>query len=151
MAECQISFQWRGIFTPGRVTRLLPKRFENNKNMLNLNSVMLGSKQPRVVAEFYEKVFGRAADMIEGDWYGWSVGNSYLSIGSHSEVKDIAQEPQRVIFNFETMKVKEEFERIKTLGARVIKEPYEMGGGWVATFADPDGNYFQLITPWREK
>ena len=32
--------------------------------------------------------------------------------------------------------------------AKVIQEPYEMGGGMIATFADPDGNYFQLMTPW---
>ena len=41
----------------------------------------------------------------------------------------------------------EEFERIKAAGATVIREPYEMGGGWIATLADPDGNYFQLVTP----
>ena len=55
--------------------------------------------------------------------------------------------------NFETKDVKEEFDRIKELGAHVIAEPYKMGEdseGWIATFADPDGNYFQLMTPWEE-
>jgi len=39
------------------------------------------------------------------------------------------------------------------LGAEVIAEPYQMGAdddqfqGSIATFADPDGNYFQLMTP----
>ena len=51
------------------------------------------------------------------------------------------------MFNFETKEVKKEFERIKKAGATVIKEPYEMSGAWIATFADPDGNYFQLMTP----
>jgi predicted enzyme related to lactoylglutathione lyase len=51
------------------------------------------------------------------------------------------------MINFETQQVKEEFERIKALGSTVIKEPYEMEGGWIATLADPDGNYFQLVTP----
>jgi predicted enzyme related to lactoylglutathione lyase len=51
------------------------------------------------------------------------------------------------MFNFETSQVKEEYERIKALGAVVIKEPYEMEGGWIATLADPDGNYFQLVSP----
>ena len=41
-----------------------------------------------------------------------------------------------------------EFERIKDLGAEVVKEPYELDGNfWLATFADPDGNCFQLATP----
>jgi predicted enzyme related to lactoylglutathione lyase len=52
-----------------------------------------------------------------------------------------------VMINFETPQVKAEFERIKALGGAVITEPYEMGGGWIATLADPDGNYFQLVNP----
>ena len=31
--------------------------------MLNLNSVMLGTKQPKELANFYEKVIGKPADM----------------------------------------------------------------------------------------
>jgi predicted enzyme related to lactoylglutathione lyase len=55
-----------------------------------------------------------------------------------------------VILNFETKEVKDEFERIKGAGATVVKEPYEIEGMWIATFADPDGNYFQLMSPWEE-
>ena len=83
-------------------------------------------------------------------WYGWRVGAAWLSIGQHSEVKDQAKEPQRVILNFETPQVQEEFDRIKATGASVVKEPYELQGMWIATFADPDGNYFQLMSPWQE-
>ena len=115
--------------------------------MLNLSSVMIGSEQPKVLAEFYEKVLGKP-DMVEDGWYSWKIGNSYLSIGEHSEVKAKAKEPQRMILNFESEKVKDEFARIKKLGSTVIKEPYEMEGVWIATFADPDGNYFQLMSPW---
>lgn len=112
---------------------------------------MVGSMQPKVMAKFYEKVFARPADMVEGDWYGWKVGNTFFSIGEHSEVKGKAKEPQRMILNLETKEVKEEFERMKTFAPTVIKEPYEMQGAWIATFADPDGNYFQLMTPWDDK
>ncbi len=117
--------------------------------MLSLSNVMIGSPQPKVLAEFYEKVFGKPADWVDAGWYGWQVGNGYLAIGEHSEVKDKAREPQRVILNFETPAVKEEFERIRASGADVVKAPYEMDGGWIATFADPDGNYFQLTSPWK--
>ena len=119
--------------------------------MLNLNSIMIGTHDPNALADFYEQVFQKKADMEEGGWFGWSVGSSFFSIGEHSEVKDKAKEPQRVIYNFETKEVKEEFERIKNIkGAEVIKEPYEMQGMWIATIADPDGNYFQLATPWEQ-
>lgn len=119
--------------------------------MLNLNSVMIGSENQKALGDFYEKVFGRPADMDEGDWRGWLVGSAFLSIGPHSEIKGKAKEPQRVMFNFETKEVKEEFERIKGVGATVIAEPYEIGGAMIATLADPDGNYFQLMPPWESE
>ena len=117
--------------------------------MLNLNSIMIGSDQPKELAEYYRKVLGKPADMVEDGWYGWQLGSTYLNIGEHSEVKGKAKEPQRIILNLETSQVKEEFSRIKGVGAQVIKDPYEMEGMWIATFADPDGNYFQLMTPWE--
>ncbi|KKT72749.1 MAG: Glyoxalase/bleomycin resistance protein/dioxygenase [Microgenomates group bacterium GW2011_GWA2_44_7] len=118
--------------------------------MLDLNSIMIGTKQPDVLSKFYEQVLQRKPDMDEGGWSGWVVGSAYLSVGEHSEMDGPAKDPGRVMFNFETEEVKEEFERIKGLGAKVIKEPYEMGGAWIATLADPDGNYFQLMSPWEK-
>ncbi len=117
--------------------------------MLNLNSVMIGTKQPVALAAFYEKVLGKPAEMVdqENGFWGWQVGGSYLSVLNHSEMGGNTKDPGRVMFNFETTEVKEEFERIKASGATVVREPYEMGGGWIATLADPDGNYFQLVTP----
>lgn len=120
-------------------------------HMLNLNSIMIGSMQPDVLAKFYEKVFDKSTDMQEGTWYGWQVGNVFFSVGEHSKAKGTSKNPERIIFNFETKEVKKEFDRIKKLGATVVKEPYEMGGGLIATFADPDGNYFQLMSPWDAK
>ncbi len=117
--------------------------------MLNLNSVMLGTKQPKELANFYEKVIGKPADMVDSEngFYGWQVGSAYLSVLEHSEMGGNTKDPGRVMLNFETSQVKEEFERIKALGGVVIKAPYEIGGGWIATLADPDGNYFQLMSP----
>ncbi len=117
--------------------------------MLNLNSVMIGTKQPKALATFYEKVIGKPADMVDSEngFYGWQVGSAYLSVLEHSEMGGDSKDPGRVMLNFETSQVKEEFERIKGLGGGVIKAPYEMGGGWIATLADPDGNYFQLVSP----
>jgi predicted enzyme related to lactoylglutathione lyase len=117
--------------------------------MLNLNSIMIGTKQPKVLAAFYEKILGKPAEMVDEEFgfYGWQAGAAYFSVLDHSEMGGHAKDPARVLLNFETAQVKEEFERIKALGATVIKEPYEMEGGWIATLADPDGNYFQLVSP----
>ncbi len=117
--------------------------------MLNLNSVMIGTKQLKGLATFYEKVIGKPAEMVdkENGFYGWQVGSSYFSVLEHSEMGGKTKDPGRIMLNFETTQVKEEFDRIKALGATVIRAPYEMGGGWIATLADPDGNYFQLVSP----
>jgi len=117
--------------------------------MLNLNSIIVSTKQPGPLAAFYEKVLGQPAAMIDKEhgFWGWQVGSSFLSVLDHSEMIGRTKDPGRLMFNFETAQVKEEFERIKALGAVVIREPYELQGGWIATFADPDGNYFQLMSP----
>lgn len=123
---------------------------QDNSQTLNLNSIMLGTSQPQALAESYEKILGRPADMVEeGGWYSWQVGNCYLTIGEHSEVTGQAKEPARIMLNLETKLVKEEFDRLKSAGVTVIKEPYEIGGGWIATLADADGNYIQLMSPWE--
>ncbi len=120
--------------------------------MLSLNSVMLGSSDSKALSDFYGKVLERKPDMVdEGGWYGYTAGNCFLTIGMHDKVKGMATNPERIILNFETKEVKSEFERIKELGAKVIAEPYEMGGAWIATFADPEGNYFQLMSPWEKQ
>jgi predicted enzyme related to lactoylglutathione lyase len=117
--------------------------------MLNLNSVMIGTKQTQALAAFYEKVLGKPPDMVDQQYgfFGWQVGTGYFSVLEHSEMGGKTKDPGRVLLNFETTQVKEEFDRIKALGAEVVAAPYEMGGGWIATLADPDGNYFQLVTP----
>jgi len=117
--------------------------------MLNLNSVMIGTKQLQALAAFYEKVIGKPADMADSEqgFYGWQVGSTFLGVLEHSEMGGSTKDPGRIMLNFETSQVKEEFERIKALGAAVIAAPYAIGEGWIATLADPDGNYFQLMSP----
>lgn len=117
--------------------------------MLNLNTLMIGTRQPKVLAAFYEKVLGKPAEMVDEEhgFWGWQVGAAYFAVLDHSEMNGPAKDPGRILFNFETSQVQAEFERITALGATVIKAPYEMQGGWITTLADPDGNYFQLVTP----
>ncbi len=122
---------------------------------MNLNSVMLGSEDSKRLADFYSKVLGDPnpewSDEANG-WFGFEAGKGSLAIGPHSEVTGRNQQPGRIMLNFETADVKGEFERIKGLGAQVVAEPYSPMGDermLMCTFADPDGNYFQLATPWN--
>lgn len=120
---------------------------------MNLNSIMLGSEDSKKLGDFYAKVLGPPNPEWSDDaggWFGFQAGDGGLAIGPHSEVKGKNQHPGRIMLNFETTDLKAEFERIKGLGAEVVAEPYEPGEGMqMCTFADPDGNYFQLSTPWN--
>ena len=121
--------------------------------MLNFNSILLSTDNLEKLVDFYKKVFQKEPDMSEENYAGFMVGSAFLTIGFHDKIKGANPNPDRFLFNFETNDVKGEFERIKSLGAAVIKEPYTMDGSermWIATFADPDGNYFQLVPPWNE-
>lgn len=118
--------------------------------MLSFNSLLLFSENPKKLGEFYEKVFNVDASWEDGDWVGFQVGSGFVSIGSHSEVKGKNKNPARMMFNLETENVQEEFDRIKGYGTKVVAEPYhpsEADDMLVATFEDPDGNYFQLMSP----
>lgn len=120
--------------------------------MLNFNSILLSTDQPKVMIEFYTNVFGKKTDWAEDNWAGFQVGSGFFSIGPHDKVRGASTLPERILFNFETTEVSREFDRIEKLGTKVVAKPYEMGGMkdmWIATFSDPDGNYFQLMSPMK--
>ena len=121
---------------------------------MKLNGVMLGTENAKILGEFYTKVFG-APGWQQEEWYGFDIGGGTLMIGPHSEVKGRSAEPARMIIALETPDVPKEFAHIKALGASVVAEPYQPDkdknpGTWLATLADPDGNYLQLATPWKK-
>ena len=118
--------------------------------MFNLNSFLIFSENPGRLVTFYSKVFQKDPDWSGGDFKGFLVGDGMIAFGPHEKVKGKNNSPERMMFNLETKDVSGELERLKNIGASVIKEPYHPGeepGIWLATLADPDGNYFQLMTP----
>jgi predicted enzyme related to lactoylglutathione lyase len=117
---------------------------------MKLSTVMISSENPKKLQEFYGKFLNNVV-WEEGEWLAYDVGGVGLLIGPHSDVKGKNQTPGRVIFTFETPDVKGEFDRISATGAEVIATPYHPGESpdmWLATFADVDGNFFQLASPW---
>jgi predicted enzyme related to lactoylglutathione lyase len=128
--------------------------------MFKCTSLLLSSGNYQELNKFYEAVFKKPADPM----MGWQVGQIYIVVMEHSEIHGKSKEGPRLMINLETEDVRTEFERIKNIaGASVIKEPYQMtmdgkivpkeeeqeNGFWIATIADPDGNYFQLMSPWN--
>jgi predicted enzyme related to lactoylglutathione lyase len=118
--------------------------------MLNLNTIMINSENPSSLRDFYQAVLGEPM-WTGGEFTGWQAGIGMLLIGPHSDVKGTNEMPGRIMATFETAEVQEEFARITALGGRGIQPPYhpeEAGGeAWLATVADPDGNYLQLASP----
>jgi predicted enzyme related to lactoylglutathione lyase len=117
---------------------------------MNLNSILIGSEDPQRLAEYYTKLFGEPG-WNEGGYIGWLIGSGALTVGPHDQVSGRNAQPGRIIWNIESADVKGDFERFKAAGATVVREPYGMDDdaddGLIATFADPDDNYFQLMSP----
>jgi len=116
---------------------------------MNFNSILIGSEDPKRLADYYSKLFGEPT-MSDGGYTGWLVGSGFLTVGPHDQVKGKNAQPGRLIWNVETADVKGDFDRMKAAGAIVIRDPYSFEGmpdTWIATLADPDDNYFQLVSP----
>ncbi|HYJ61945.1 MAG TPA: VOC family protein [Actinomycetota bacterium] len=121
---------------------------------MNLNSILIGSEDPDRLAAYYTKLFGEPG-WNEGGYIGWQIGNGGITVGPHTEVKGKNPQPGRIIWNIETPDVRGEFDRLQGAGATVVQEPYdpsdtvegEAQGMLICTFADPDDNYFQLMSP----
>ena len=116
---------------------------------MNFNSILIGSEKPEALVEYYTKLFG--APGFQGDGYaGWQLGAGSLTVGPHSEVHGRNAQPGRLLWNIETSDVRGDFAKLQAAGAIVIREPYEYEGesvSAIATLADPDDNYFQLMSP----
>jgi predicted enzyme related to lactoylglutathione lyase len=116
---------------------------------VNFNNILIGSEDPQRLVDYYTKIFGKPV-MSDGGYTGWQIGSGFIAIGPHSEVKGKSAHPGRIIWNIETADVPTEFAKLKDAGAIVVREPYSFEGypdAWIATLADPDDNYFQLMTP----
>ena len=116
---------------------------------------MLNTEDVEKLADFYGELLQKKPEMEDREhgMVGYLAGNTFISICLHDKVKGKNENPERFIIFFETSEVDAEFERISKIdGASVVKEPYSPdpeGKFKLATLADPDGNYFQLATPWN--
>jgi predicted enzyme related to lactoylglutathione lyase len=120
---------------------------------VNFNGLLIGSEDPQALSAFYARLLGEPTYRDES-YSTWVIGSGAISIGPHSEVKGRNETPGRIIWNIETTDVQGEAAKFKAAGATVIAEPYSFEGypdAWIATFEDPDGNYFQLMTPMQEQ
>ena len=123
--------------------------------MLNFTSIMIGATDPKKLADFYQPIFNVDPGWSdpENGWYGFKVGVGSIIIGAHSEVSKTNKDPGRIMLCFESDDPQKEFDRIKALGVKVIRELEKVGEddmeGFIGTFEDLEGNYFQITTSWE--
>lgn len=115
-------------------------------------SIIISSENPQKLSNFYQDIVGlRIKEEYQSDEgevsFEMEVGEgSAIYINSHSEVKGKAQEPLRVLINLEVDDAEKEADRLKEAGVDQIEPLYHIEGyGLISTFADPDGNYFQVV------
>ena len=116
---------------------------------MDFNSILIGSEDPQRLVEYYTKLFGEPT-MSDGGYTGWLLGRGFVTVGPHDQVQGRNVHPGRLIWNIETPDVRGQFERFVAAGAIVVREPYGFEGypdALIATLADPDDNYFQLMSP----
>lgn len=91
----------------------------------------------------FEGVMGEHEEEV----YELKVGKGpSLYIMDHSKVKGKNKNPDRIIFNIEVDDIKKETAKLKAAKVKIIQPTYHVEGyGWISTFADVDGNYFQLV------
>ena len=116
---------------------------------MDFNSILIGSDDPDRLVEYYTRVLGKPG-FSDGGYTGWQIGSGFVTVGPHSEVTGRNVSPGRIIWNIESRDVAGDFQRMQAAGAIVVKEPYgfeAQPGALIATLADPDDNYFQMMSP----
>jgi predicted enzyme related to lactoylglutathione lyase len=104
------------------------------------------SADPERLKAFYGDIVGLEKNPDMGDDAFHAGGGATLAIDGHSDIKGGTKEPQRVLIDFFVEDVKSERERLEAKGVNFIRrEGKEWWGGIISTFADPDGNYCQII------
>ena len=98
------------------------------------------------MARFYRDTLGLTprsdrSDFINFDWNGVR-----LSVGVHDRVGGTSRDPLRLMVNLTVTDIRAVHDRLVRAGVVFTRAPErEDWGGWVATFADPDGNVIQLM------
>jgi len=116
---------------------------------MNFNSILIGSEDPQRLTDYYTKLFGEPA-FSDGGYTAWPIGSGWITVGPHDEVTGKNAHPGRLLWNIESADVQADSDRLKAAGAIIVREPYGMDEepkASIATFADPDDNYFQLMSP----
>ncbi len=117
-----------------------------------IDGILLGSSNATKLADFYRDVVGlkQAMEFEMGEknekGFSFEIGGTSLVILDHSKVKGKNTNPERFMINFEVGDIEKEVARMDRAKVKKQQDIYHVEGyGLIATFIDPDGNFFQLV------
>jgi predicted enzyme related to lactoylglutathione lyase len=98
------------------------------------------------MARFYRDTLGLAPRSAKSDFINFDWSGVRLSVGVHDRVRGASREALRIMINLTVGDIRAVYERLTRADVVFSRAPaQEDWGGWVATFADPDGNILQLM------
>lgn len=115
-----------------------------------VNGVLIWTNDARypAMAAFYRDTLGLPVRTDRGHHlaFEWP-GGMRLTLGVHAGIHSgPARDPLRIMINFEVMDIHATAAHLQQRGVTFTRPPsQEPWGGWIATFADPDGNMLQLL------
>lgn len=106
----------------------------------------IGSEEPKALIEYYRALLGEPA-IERGGYASWDIAGSFITVGPHTDVKGKNAQPGRVMWSIMSSDITSDYERYKAAGANIVRELYRDPDApfLIATFSDPDGNYFQIV------
>jgi predicted enzyme related to lactoylglutathione lyase len=112
---------------------------------INDFAINITSHDPERLFQFYRDVVKLEPRPDMGD-HALRLGGATLFVDGHSETHGPAKEPQRMLLDIFVGDIDGEQRALESRGITFIRNKgREYWGGIISTFADPDGNYVQLI------
>ena len=106
-----------------------------------LGSMLLGSRDPDRLRDWYRQAFG-----LEPDAHGvLQAGGVGLIVDDRDDVAAANPEPGRFIVNFHVDDARATAEHLDRLGVTWLVRVEERPPGLIGTMVDPDGNYVQVV------
>ncbi len=117
-----------------------------------IESILLSSENPQALGEFYSQKVGlkQTMEMEIGEkgekGFAFEMKGCSLYIMHHSKVSGKSKGAERIMFNLETNNIEGDVKKLDKAGVKKVQDTYHMENyGYIATFEDIDGNYFQLV------
>ena len=111
--------------------------------------VIIASRDPKVLAEFYSHVFSVPFEKeVHGDLdehYGIDIGEIHLGIHPPNNLgkSEVGNSAISIAYNVDSLE--QVMVRLSEVNSIQVIEPHDEGFGLVATYKDPEGNQFEIV------